>query len=110
MKKRGLMQWIEASVNNSILIKDPTKKLPDFELKRTIWTTTNRIRTEQGECNYLLYKWGITDSPFCDCGELQVVRHIVESCPLRKYTGVVLGIHLGGSIEAEWLANLDVRL
>jgi hypothetical protein len=110
MENQWLMQWTEATVNNSVLIKDPTKKLPGFELPRTIWTTTNRIRTEQGRCNYLLYKWGMTESSLCDCGDLQMVKHIVECCPLSKYAGGMLGIHLGGSAATEWLTNLDVRL
>ena len=109
MEKQWLMQWTDASVNTA-LIKDPTKKLPGFELPRTIWTTTNRIRTEQGRCNYLLHKWGMTESPLCDCGEPQTVRHIVEYCPRRKFDGGIPGIHLGGSAAVEWLANLDVRL
>lgn len=36
-------------------VKDLTKKLPGFELPRTIWTTINRIRTEQGRYNFLLH-------------------------------------------------------
>lgn len=47
---------------------------------------------------------------FCDCGEFQTVRHIVESCPLRKYAGGVIGIYLGESATIEWLNDLVIRL
>ncbi|CAI6359378.1 unnamed protein product [Macrosiphum euphorbiae] len=101
---------MEALVKNSVLIKDPNKKLPGFELPRSIWTATNRIRTDQDGCHYLLHKWWMTESPFCDCGELQTIRHIVESCIRMKYPGGMLGKHQLGSDATERLTNLDFRL
>lgn len=39
------------AVKNSSLIDDPNIKPPGFELSRPIWTTLNRIRSDQGNCN-----------------------------------------------------------
>lgn len=96
LKSRNLRVWefLDTAVNNLLLIKDLTKKLPGFGLLRTIWTTTNGIRTEQGRCNYLFRKWGMTESPFFDCGKLQTIRHIVESCTQRKYATGMLGTQM----------------
>lgn len=47
VENKLLEQWMEAKVNNSVFVKDLTKKLLGFELPRTIWTAINRIRTEQ---------------------------------------------------------------
>jgi len=62
--------WLESNIQNSSLIKDPTAKTPSFNLPRALWTTFNRIRTEQGKCNYLLHKWGIVKPPLNGCGQI----------------------------------------
>lgn len=92
LENQWLLQWTEATVNNLLLMKDLTKKLPSFGFLGTIWITTNGIRTEQCRFNYLFRKWGMTESPFCDFRELQIIRHIVESCTQRKYATGMLGI------------------
>jgi hypothetical protein len=58
----------------------------------------------------MLHKWEMNVFSLCDCGKLQTVKHIAEFCPLKKYDGGVLGIHLSKIIVTEWLTNLDVRL
>jgi len=50
----------------------------------------------------------MTEYPLYHCGELQTVRHIIESCSQRKYAGGMLGIHQGGSDATERLTNLDI--
>ena len=48
----------------------------------------NRIRTHQGKCGACLFKWGIIQTPSCDCGALeQSMAHIAMSCPLRYFYG-----------------------
>ena len=51
--------WTKASVYGNEIIKDPTKKVNGTELERSTWVTLNR------SC---LFKWGIVESPCCDCG------------------------------------------
>lgn len=66
--------------------------------------------TEQGRSNYLLHKWGMSESSLCDCRDIQMTRHVVETGPLMKFDGSLRGIHDGGENAIEWLVNLDVHL
>ena len=78
----------EASVYGNEIIKCPTKKVNGTELERSICVTLNRIRTHQGKCGSCLFKWGIIESPCCDCGALdQTIAHITLFCPLRYFHG-----------------------
>lgn len=38
-------------------------------LLRKFWLTLNRVRTEEGKCGYNLYRLGMSEPPYCDCGE-----------------------------------------
>ncbi|KAL4153411.1 hypothetical protein QTP88_001244 [Uroleucon formosanum] len=102
--------WKDENVVNSSLINDPTQRVPGFELPRAIWSDLNRIRTEQGKCKFLLHKWKMADSPLCECGQVQTIKHIVESCPRTKYEGGITELHKGGSEAQDWLRNLEVQL
>ena len=42
------------------------------------------IRTGRGPCHANLHKWGLAQSPSCDCGQRQTMNHIVDTCPLTK--------------------------
>jgi len=102
--------WLESNIRNSSLIKDPTVKTPGFNIPRALWTTLNRIRTEQGNCNYLLHKWGMVESPLCGCGQIQTIKHIVNECPITKYTGSFEEIHSTSDDAIKWMENLYMRL
>jgi len=41
--------------------------------------------TRQGPCRAGLHKWGLAQSPSCDCGQRQTMNHIVNTCPLTKF-------------------------
>jgi len=104
--------WKNENVVNSSLINDPTRKVPGFELPRAIWTALNRIRTEQGKCKFLLHKWKMTDTPLCERGQFQTIKHIVESsCPRTKLEGGIAELHRKGGSEAQdWLRKIEVHL
>jgi len=34
-----------------------------------------------------LQKWGLAQSPSCDCGQRQTINRIVDKCPLTKFEG-----------------------
>jgi hypothetical protein len=87
--------WKDGTVLNNHLISDLTKLVPGFEFPRVTWTTLNRVRTGQERCNYLWHKWGMVDSPLCNCGQIQTIRHIVEECPETKFNGGTSGPHKG---------------
>lgn len=95
---------------NNHLISDPTQLVPGFEFPHATWTALNRVRTGQGKCNYLMHKWGMVDSPLCNCGQIQTIRHIVEECPETKFSGGTSGLHNGDKEALDWLCNLAIRL
>jgi len=46
------------------------------DLPRKIWVGLNKIRTGQGRCNELIYKWKFRESPGYDCGaSIQLMQH-----------------------------------
>ena len=82
--------WQSATVVNSTLVVDPTIRLPGFDLHRRQWSLLNRFWTGQCHSNACHKKWGFTDNELCDCGEIQTMSHIVNSCPLTKFDGGLL--------------------
>jgi len=77
-----LSQFSSVSEANKNLMSDPTIRLPGFNLGRSTWSVLNRFGTVQGRCAANLHKWHTTSSDKCQCGDLQTMSHIVESCPL----------------------------
>ena len=47
----------------------------------------NRFQTDQGPCHANFHKWGVAQSPSCDCGQQQTMNHTVDTCPLTKFEG-----------------------
>lgn len=104
-------QWNELSWENSDMITDPTVMLPGLELPRFTWSQLNRIRTNHGRCNAMLHKWDPGISPACDCGcDLQTIRHLIEDCPMRKFTGELKDFFNVTDSALQWLSELDVVL
>ena len=44
---------------------------PGFDLPHHKWSLMNRFWTGQGPCCANLHKWGLAQSPSCDCGQRQ---------------------------------------
>jgi len=54
----------------------------------------NRFRAGQGPCRANLHRWGLAQSPSCDCGQRQTMNHIVDdTCPLTKFEGELNLLH-----------------
>lgn len=104
--------WSNASVINYELVDDPNRKVEGYDLDRRSWVTLNRIRTNQGRCNYCLFKWGIIDSAKCDCGALdQTITHIITYCPNRRFVGDLEELHrLTTQRSIQYLRQLDLNL
>jgi hypothetical protein len=101
---------IDPFINKNI-IEDPNTRVPGYTLSRRVWVQQNRIRTGQGRCNYLMWKWGRRDSPECECGAAaQTVQHIVEECPLRRYLGDWTDIHEATPGAVRWLTEHNINL
>jgi len=65
----------------------------------------NRFRTGQGPCRTNLRKWGLAQSPSCDCGERQTMNHIVDMCPLTEFEGGLNLLHEADDDAVIWLES-----
>src|SRR6202012_4301613 len=75
--------WQNSTVHNKQLIVDPTIEVNGTDLPRRTWLRLNRIRTGQGCIAFLLHRWNIIESPLCQCGEVQTMKHLVEECTVH---------------------------
>jgi len=62
-----------------------------------------KLWTGQGPCCANLHKWGLTQSPACDCGQRQTMNHIVDTCPLTKFEGGLNLLHEVDDDTVIWL-------
>ena len=85
--------WSSASVVNHTIVTDPTIRQPGFDLPRYAWSLVNCFRTGQGPRHSNLHKWGLAQSPSCDCCQRQTMNHIVDTCPLTKFEGGLNLLH-----------------
>lgn len=51
------------------------------------------------------------NDPSCDCGhDDQIVKHIQNDCPKRKFYGGIEGIMNLTTKALDWLKNLNIQL
>jgi len=67
--------WQSASVTNCSIVEDPSSRQPGFDLPRCTRSLLNRFRTGQGTCKASMYKWEMTKSSICSCGDPQTSDH-----------------------------------
>ena len=53
-----------------------------------------------------MYKWGMTKSPVCLCGDPQTMDHIVNSCPLTKFEGGLTILHEAEDDAVNWMESV----
>jgi len=58
-------------------------------------------------CRANLHKWGLAQSPYCDCGQRQTMNHIVDSCPLTKFEGGLNLLHRADDDAVIWLESIS---
>jgi len=85
--------WSLVSVVSHTIVTDPTLRQPGFNLRRHIWSLMNCFQTGQCPCHANLLKWGLAQSPSCDCDQRQTMSHIVDTCPLTKFEGGLNLLH-----------------
>ena len=105
MHERWQEDWQTASVVNHQLVRDPAIQLPGFDLPRRQWSTLNQFRTDQGHCRACHKRWGLIDSELCDCGEVQTMSYIVNSCPKTKFDGGLQALNKADTDAMDWLNN-----
>ena len=64
-----------------------------------------RFRAGHGPCYAVLHKWGLAQSPSCDCGQRQTMNHIVDTCPLTKFEGGLNLLHKVDDDAFIWLES-----
>jgi len=79
--------------STTLLLPTLLSRQPGFHLPHHTWSLMNRFRTGQGPCHANLHKWGLAQSPSCDCGQRQTINHIVDTCPLTTFEGVLNLLH-----------------
>ena len=100
--------WEAFVGQNKHLVSDPTTAVRGMDIPRREWTSVNRFRTGVGRCNYWRHKWGQTLDQSCDCGvDMQSLNHVVNDCPLRSYSGGLVGLHALDEDALSWLRELD---
>ena len=52
----------------------------------------------------------MVDTPLCECGQVQTIKHVAEVCPLTKYEGGIVGLHKGDNEAQDWLSTLKAHL
>ena len=65
----------------------------------------NRFWKGQGPCHANLHKWGLAESPSCDCGEQETTNYIVDMCPLTKYDRGLNLLHGADDDAVIWLQS-----
>jgi len=70
----------------------------------------NRFRTGQGRCGAYLYKCHIASTDKCECGDIQKMRHIVDTCPLFRFVdGDVSRLGSADDFTIAWLQSVAVK-
>ena len=65
----------------------------------------NRFWTGQGPRRANLHKWGLAQSPSCDCGLRQTTNHVVDMCPLTKFKGGLNLLYEADDDAVTWLES-----
>jgi len=97
-----ITQWREDWSSASV---DPTIRQPCFDLPCYTWSLMNCFRTGQVPCLANLHKWGLAQSPSCDCGQRQTMNHIVDTCPLTKFECGLNLLHEADDDAVIWLKS-----
>jgi len=53
----------------------------------------------------IIVKWGLAQSPTCDCGQRQTMNHIVDMRPLTRFGGGLNLLHEADDDAVIWLES-----
>jgi len=88
------------------IVADPTIRQPGFDsLAIHGVLCLNCFRTGQDPRRASLHKWGLAQSPSCDCGQRQTTNHIVNTFPLTKFKGGLNLLHEADDDAVIWLES-----
>lgn len=110
-------KWLEEWNENAPLEWRPIKNNnrqenpSGFDLPRKLWCIINRIRTNHGKCKDSFFKWGLVDSPTCDCDNgPQTIRHIAFDCSRRAYDSERNDFINITQDVVDWMERLDIEI
>jgi len=90
-------------VNSFTHIKIGVRKISqNLRTKPGVRTFVNSM-PGQGRCASCLKKWGLSSSDLCACGDVEMMSHIVESCPHNKLDGGIHRLHSADDTAVRWL-------
>jgi hypothetical protein len=52
----------------------------------------------------------MSEFPYCKCGNLQTVRHIVDSCPWTKFADGIEKLYKVEQETIKWMKSLEFQL
>lgn len=110
LNHRWRQWWENVSVFQKELVIDPTKAVNGMELPRQVWIRLNRFRTGQGCCAFLLHRWNFTESPLCQCGEVQTMDHIFQQCSIHSFNGDIFELNRLTENAVLWLENVNIDI
>jgi len=86
-------------MNNKYRNQRLIKRNKNIELKRvSVWVYYGHSRAN-------VHKWGLTQSPSCDCGQRQTMNHIIDTCPLTTFEGGLNLLHEADDNAVMWLES-----
>ena len=106
VSSRWRADWQSSSVLNLChLISDHTIQPAGFNLRRSTWSLLN-----QGQCATNLHKWHMATLDKCQCGKVQTMSHIVESCLQTRFSdGDLTRLHSADDHAVTWLQEVAVK-
>ena len=102
-------EWSATDVVNHSLVSVPSVWPPGFNLPRRLWSALNQFRSGQGRCAANQFRWKQATSPFCSCGEIQTMSHIVNDCTTTCFPGGLTALHVADEAAVCWLSANCIR-
>ena len=71
-------RWNASEHQLKQFIPSPSSKPPGCDLKRSEWVLLNRFRSGYGRFAGFMYRIGLSNNPYCLCGEIQTAQHVLN--------------------------------
>ena len=95
--------WSSASVLNHTIVTDPTIRQARFQCPSSYMVSDEPFPDRLRPSHANLHKWGLAQSPSCDCVQQQTMNHVVDTCPLTKFEGGLNLLHEADDDAVIWL-------
>ena len=104
-------RWQSASSPLKKYIPDTYGTSPGSDLPRHAWVKLNRLRTGVGRFRASMHRWGLVQSPICECGkDEQTAEHIINVCHLHRPPHGAQGLLEVDVPTRDWLLNSKLEI